>query len=74
MDHQGSRGCGGECQDRQVERKGELFVLIVLTGVKSTILLLDKEERGCLGGFGWSDFPRVKIFINKLVGGFSFFD
>ena len=49
-------------------------VAIVLTGVKSTILFLDKEEGRCLGRFGWVDFPRAKIFINELIGSFPFFD
>ena len=49
-------------------------VSVVLTRAKSTILFLDEEERGCLGGFGWMNFPRVKVFVNELVCGFSFLD
>ena len=49
-------------------------IVVVLTGVESTILLLYKEERGCLGRFGCMDLPRVKVFIDKLVGGLLFFD
>ena len=31
-------------------------VVIVLAGLKATILLFDKEERGCLWGVGGADF------------------
>ena len=32
-------------------------VAIVLAGVKSTILLFHKEERGGLGGLRWMNLP-----------------
>ena len=47
--------------------------MVVLTGGESAILLY-QEERGSLGGFGWSDLPRVKVFVDKLIGSFLFFD
>ena len=49
-------------------------VLVVLAGSEAAILFLDKEERGSLGGFGQTDFPRVKVFVNELIRGLSFFD
>ena len=44
-------------------------VLVILAGSKASILCLDEEERRGLGGFGRTDFPRVKIFINELICG-----
>ena len=35
---------------------------------------LDKEERGCLEGFGWMNFARAKVFIYELICGFLFLD
>ena len=32
-------------------------VLVILARSEATVLFLDKEERGCLGGFGRMDFP-----------------
>ena len=49
-------------------------VLVVLTGSEASILFFDEEEWGSLGGIGWMDFPRAKIFINELICGFSFLD
>ena len=49
-------------------------ILVVLAGSEASILFLDEEERRSLGGFGWMDFPRVKILINELICSFSFFD
>ena len=49
-------------------------VLVILAGLKASILFLDEEERRSLGGFGRTDLPRAKIFINELIYGFSFLD
>ena len=49
-------------------------VSVVLARSEATILFLDKEERGSLGGFGRTDFPRAKVFINELICSLSFFD
>ena len=49
-------------------------VSVILARSEASILFLDKEERGSLGGFGWMDFPRVKVFVNELICGLSFFD
>ena len=49
-------------------------VSVVLAGLEASIFFLDEEERRSLGGFGWTDFPRAKIFINELIHGFSFLD
>ena len=49
-------------------------VPVILARLEASVLFLDKEERGSLGGFGWTDFPRVKVFVNELICGFSFFD
>ena len=49
-------------------------VTVILAGSEASILFLDKEERRSLGGFGQTDFPGAKVFINKLICGFSFFD
>ena len=49
-------------------------VSVVLARSEAAILFLDKEERGSLGGFGWMDFPRAKVFIYELIRSLSFFD
>ena len=49
-------------------------VLVILAGLKASILFLDEEERRSLGGFGRMDLPRAKIFINELIYSFSFLD
>ena len=49
-------------------------VTVVLAGSKASILFLDKEERRNLGGFGQTDLPRAKIFVNELIRSFSFLD
>ena len=49
-------------------------VLVILAGLEASILFLDKEERRSLGGFGQTDFPGVKIFINEFICGFLFLD
>ena len=63
----------------QGERVGILHsvfvkVAVILAGSEASILFLDKEERRSLGGFGQTDFPRAKVFINKLICGFPFLD
>ena len=49
-------------------------VAIVLARSESAVFFLDKEEGGCLGGLRRTDLPGVKVFVNKVVGGLSFFD
>ena len=49
-------------------------VPVILARSEAAILFLDEEERRSLGGFGWMNFPRVKVFINELIRGLSFFD
>ena len=49
-------------------------IAVILAGSEASILFLDKEERRSLGGFGWMDFPGVKIFVNKLICSFLFLD
>ena len=49
-------------------------VSVVLARSEAAILFLDEEERGSLGGFGRTDFPRAKVFVNELIRSFSFFD
>ena len=49
-------------------------ISVVLARSETSILFLNKEERGSLGGLGWTDFPRVKVFIDELICGLSFFD
>ena len=49
-------------------------VSVILARSEATVLFLDKEERGCLEGFGWMDFPGVKVFVDELIRGLSFFD
>ena len=46
----------------------------ILAGSEASILFLDEEERRSLGGFGRTDFPGVKVFVNKLICGFPFLD
>ena len=49
-------------------------VLVILAGSEASILFLNEEERGSLGGFGWTDFPRTKVFVDELICGLSFLD
>ena len=49
-------------------------VVVILAGSEASILFLDKEERRSLGGFGWLDFSRANIFVNKLIRGFPSLD
>ena len=49
-------------------------VPVILARSEAAVLLLDEEERGSLGGFGWMDFPRAKVFVDELICGLSFFD
>ena len=49
-------------------------VPVILARSEAAILFLDEEERGSLGGFGWTDLPRAKVFINELIRSLSFFD
>ena len=47
-------------------------ILVVLARSEASILFFDKEERRGLGGFGRTNFPRAKVFINELVRGLLF--
>ena len=48
-------------------------VLVVLTGVKATILFLDKEERRRLWGIGGADLASFQVFIKEDLCCLSFF-
>jgi len=41
---------------------------VVLAWAKSSILLCDEEERGCLRGVGGADFPSAEIFVEEGFG------
>ena len=49
-------------------------VSVILARSEASILFLDEEERGSLGGLGRTDFPRMEVFIDELICGLSFFD
>ena len=49
-------------------------ISIVLARSEASILFLDEEERRSLGGLGQTNFPRAKIFVDKLVRSFPFLD
>ena len=49
-------------------------ISVVLARSETSILFLNKEERGSLGGLGWTDFPRAKVFVDELICGLSFFE
>ena len=49
-------------------------VSVVLARSEAAILFFDEEERGSLGGFEQTNFPRAKVFIDELVCSLSFFD
>ena len=49
-------------------------VSVILAGSEASILFLDEEERGSLGRLGWTDFPRMKVFVDELICGLSFFN
>ena len=49
-------------------------ILVILAGSKASILFLDEEERRSLGGFGWTNFPRAKVFVDELICSLPFFD
>ena len=49
-------------------------VSVILARSEASILFLNEEERGSLGGFGWTEFPRVKVFIDELICSLLFFD
>ena len=49
-------------------------ISVVLARLEASILFFDEEERRGLGGFGWTNFPRAKVFVNELVRGLSFLD
>ena len=45
-------------------------IAVVLTWVKSAVLLFNKEERRGLGGVGWADLSRGEVFIQEVLSGF----
>ena len=49
-------------------------VSVILAGSEASILFLNEEERGGLGGFGRTEFPRMKVFVDELICGLPFFD
>ena len=49
-------------------------ISVVLARSEASILFFDEEERRGLGGFGWTNFPRAKVFVNELVRGLLFLD
>ena len=49
-------------------------VSVILARSEATVLFLNEEERGRLGGFGRTDFPRAKVFIDELIRSLLFFD
>ena len=54
---------------------GGMFVqvLVILTGAEAAVLLLNKEERRCLGGVRKANLSTVEVFLEEVLGGFSFF-
>ena len=48
-------------------------IAVVLARAKTTILLFDKEEGGCLWGIQRMNFASLQIFIKKVFGCLSFF-
>ena len=54
---------------------GGMFVQVsvILTGAEATILLFDKEKWECLGGIGRTNLSTDKVFLEEVLGGFSFF-
>ena len=49
-------------------------VLVILTGLKASILFFDEEEGRSLERFGWANLPGVEILTNELVCSFLFLD
>ena len=48
-------------------------VLVVLTGAETAIFLFDEKEWRCLQGIQRMDFSTVKVFLEEVLSGFSFF-
>ena len=48
-------------------------VSVILTGVEAAILLFDKEEWRCLGRVRRANLSTVEVFLEEVLGGFSFF-
>ena len=46
--------------------------MVVLAGMKSTILFLDEEEWECLRGVRWMDLSIVKVFLEEVLLSFVF--
>ena len=47
-------------------------VSIILAWAESSVLFLDEEEGGGLGGIRGADFSGMKIFVEKFFGGKAF--
>ena len=47
-------------------------VTVVLAGTKSSVFLLNKEERGGLGRVGRADFSSAEVLVEKFFGGKAF--
>ena len=49
-------------------------ISVILARLEASILFFDEEERRSLGGFGRTNFPRVKVFVDELICSLSFLD
>ena len=49
-------------------------ISVVLARSEASILFFNEEEGRSLGGFGQTNFPRVKVFVNKLICSLPFLD
>ena len=69
VDEVGNQGEGVCISDSMV-----VEVSVILARSEASVLFLDEEERGSLGGLGWTDFPRTEVFVDELICSLSFFD
>ena len=49
-------------------------ISVILARSEASILFFDEEERRSLGGFGRTNFPRAKVFIDELIHSLPFLD
>jgi len=47
-------------------------VPVILAWAESSVLFLDKKERGGLGGVGGADLSGAKVFVKEFFGGKAF--
>ena len=47
-------------------------VSVILARVEFAVLLLDKEEEGCLEGVGQMNLSGSQVFLKKVFGSFLF--